>query len=107
LEGIVGSVFIILLYRFEACHRFCAWRLSLSLCVHLMADLLRGSIFLSSPGNLFVLLLPSVIAFFASSSACSFPSTPLCPGTHLTVIFMLWCLFLTAVMLSCSASNIW
>jgi len=22
LEGIVGSVFIILLYRFEACHRF-------------------------------------------------------------------------------------
>jgi len=29
----------------------------------------------------------SVIAFFACSSAISFPSTPLCPGTHLILTF--------------------
>lgn len=87
-EGVVGSVFITLLHRFESLQPFCARRSGFSLCIYPIADLLYGRVVLRDFGSLCVSLLPSLVAFFASSSACSLPPTPLCPGTHLTVIFM-------------------
>jgi hypothetical protein len=73
----VGSVFFIRSYLGNACHSFCVHHLSFSPYSYFIADLLRGSVFFRSCGSSSCSLLSSVIAFFASSSACSFPSTPL------------------------------
>jgi len=105
-DGVVGSVFFIRSYRSDFCHAFCALRFSFSLYAHFIADLLCGRAFLSILGSSDVLLLPSVIAFFACSSANSLPSTPLCPGIHCMVMHILTCFFHSSSMLSCRASNI-
>jgi hypothetical protein len=78
----VGSVFFIFVNHSDFCHAFCALHLSFSQYAHFIVDLLYGSIFLRFFGRSCVLLLPSVIAFFACSSAHLLPSTPLCPGIH-------------------------
>ena len=50
---------------------------SFLLCAHFTVDLLCSKAFLSAFGNSDVSLLPSVIAFFACSSASLLPLTPL------------------------------
>ena len=106
VDGDFGSVFFIRLKCGEACHTFCALFFSCAPCACIIADLLWGSLFLRSLGRPLTSLLPSVTAFFAWSSAFSFPSTPLCPGTHLTFIFIPLCFFHRATMLSWKASKI-
>jgi len=106
-DGVVGSVFFIQLYHGDFCHAFCVLHFSFSLCAHFTMDLLCGRAFLSTFGNSDVLLLPSVIAFFACSSANSLPSTPLWPGIHLIVMCMPMCFFHSASMSSWSTSKIW
>lgn len=103
-EGVVGSVFFILAYRGDFCHSFCALFFSVSPKAHFAADLLCGRVFLRSLGSRHLSLLPSVIAFFACSSARSLPSTPLWPGTHWTVTRML-CLFFKVSISSWKASK--
>ena len=71
-----GSVFFIHAYQGDFVHSFCALLFNFSLYACLIADLLRGSFLCKIFGSLSMLLPPSVIAFFASLSAFSFPSTP-------------------------------
>jgi len=73
LEGVVGSVFFILSYHSDFCHPFCARCLSFLLCVHFIAGLLCGSVFLRNFGSLLVSLLPIIITFFTSSSVHLLP----------------------------------
>jgi hypothetical protein len=84
---------------------FWARIVSFSWYAHFIANLLFGSVFLSAFGSSLRSLLPSVIAFFASSSAFSFPSIPSCPGVHLIKIFIPRCCFLTPSRLWCSMSK--
>jgi hypothetical protein len=95
-DGTMRSVFFILLYCYAACHSFCVHFFSFSLDTCISANLLCGNLFFSSFYSLLRSLPPSVITFFASSFAFSFPSTPLCPGIHLTFIFIPLC-FLCSV----------
>jgi hypothetical protein len=76
-DRVLGSVFFILSYLGDFSHSFCARCLSFLLYIHFIAGALYGSVFLRCFGRLQMSLLPSVIAFFACSSACSFPSIPL------------------------------
>jgi hypothetical protein len=76
LEGVIGSVFFILVYCGDFCHSFCALHFSVSPKAHFAADLLCGSIFLRSLSSCCLSLLPSVIAFFACSSARSLLPLP-------------------------------
>jgi len=73
-EGDVGSVFFILSYRGDCCHNFCVLRFNFSKYAALVAELLWGNGFLSCTGSACALLLPSVIAFLACSSARSWAS---------------------------------
>jgi hypothetical protein len=100
----VGSVFFIHSCRGDFHHIFCARRLSFSPYAHFIADLLRGIVFFRSRGSSSWLLLPSVIAFFASSSARSLPSIPLCPGVHLIAIRIPGCFFLSVSRVPWNAS---
>jgi len=106
-DGVVGSVFFICSYCGDFCHVFCALHFSFSLCVHFTAGLLSSKAFLSAFGNSDVSLLPSVIAFFACSSASLLPSTPLWPGIYLIVMYMPMCFFCSASMSSWSMLKIW
>ena len=83
LDGVVGSSFFIRSDCFDFCHSFCVVHFSFLLNAHFIAVLLHGNGFFSMFGSFSVLLLLSVIAFLACSSACSLPSIPLCPGDHL------------------------
>jgi hypothetical protein len=91
----VGSVFFICSCHSDFRYIFCAHHLSFFPYPHFIADLLQGIVFFRSYGSLSWLLLPSVIAFFASSSAHLLPSIPLCPGVHLIAICIPGCFFLS------------
>jgi hypothetical protein len=93
-DSVFASVFFILSYWHELFHIFCALFFTFSPYACIIADFLCGSLFLRSVGRALVSSLPSVMAFFACLSAFSFPSTPLCPGTHLTFILIPLCFFL-------------
>jgi hypothetical protein len=97
LDGAIGSVFFILLYHHVAFQSFCILFFSLSPYTCIIADLLCSSHFFRSFSSLSKLLLPSVAAFFACLSVFSFPSILLCPGTHLTFIFIPLCLSCSTV----------
>jgi hypothetical protein len=104
-EGVFGSVFFILLYLGDFSHSFCAQHLSFLLYAHFSANTLCGSVFLRYFSRSHLSLLPSIIDFFASSSTCSFPSTPLWPGIHLNSMWMPQCFCFSAAMCSCSVSS--
>ena len=106
-DGEVGSVPFIFANRGDLFHIFCARNLILLLKEHIWVDLLLGSGFLRYSGRCCTSLLFSVIAFFAWASACSFPSTSLCPGIHLNLICIPWFLFLSASIDSWSLSKMW
>ena len=105
LDGAEGSVLFILSKRRDSVHSFWACLHSFALWACIRAVLLYGKFVLSKVGSLSSGELPSVMAFFASSSAFSFPVTFLCPGTQMTLMVTFLCFFFSVSRESCIASK--
>ena len=92
LDGVVGSINCILLYRGDFSQASCALFLSFLWKGCLAADLLCGSVLVSSFGGLEICELLWVVALLVTWSAVLFPSIPLWAGTHLSWMDMWGCL---------------
>ena len=90
-----GSICVILSCLMDSFHRSRAAALSFNVCACLAADLLHGNIFLRGARRLISRLDPSLAAFFASSSALSFPMIPIWLSVHLTSRSKFLCLLLS------------
>ena len=93
LEGVVGSVFFILVYRGDFCHSFCALHFSVSLKAHFAADMLCGSVFLRSLGSCCLSLLPLLACQLVRYLPLPCGLVPIVPW-HVCCVFssVFWCL---------------
>ena len=87
-EGNEGSMDLILLYRFDLFHQALVSAFVLPAICCLIDDMLIGSCFRRKWGKRSALLNPYWAASLAISSAASFPIDPICPATHVKVIFI-------------------
>ena len=86
-EGNEGSMDLILLYCFDLFHQALVSALVLLDICCLIDNMLIGSCLQRNCGKRSVLLNPYWAASLAISSAASFPVEPICPATHVNVIF--------------------
>ena len=101
-EGVDGSIACSLGYTLDFWHASTTSCFRISFCARSEADLLCGMSCFNNWGSLWCVLVCPCAAFFASSSALSFPRMPLWPGIqHMTMSPCALCVPLPSESCSC------